>query len=67
MVNRFAPRVVAPRLVRAPEAVDAPVPPSVIAKSVPRVREDKYVIAATTSVPLLYTMQALPLGMETPV
>jgi hypothetical protein len=35
MVNRFAPSVVAPRLVRAPEADDAPVPPSVIAKSVP--------------------------------
>jgi len=49
IVNRFAPSVVAPRLVRAPDADDAPVPPSVIAKSVPSVSEDKYVIAATTN------------------
>ena len=40
MVKRFAPSVVAPRLVRAPEAEEDPVPPSVIAKSVPSVKED---------------------------
>ena len=34
-VNRLPPTVVAPRLVRAPAAVDEPVPPSAMAMSVP--------------------------------
>jgi len=34
-VNRLPPTVVAPRLVRAPAAVDEPVPPSAMAISVP--------------------------------
>ncbi len=40
IVKRLPPSVVAPRLVRAPDAEDAPVPPSVNAKSVPSVKED---------------------------
>jgi len=37
-VKRFEPTVLAPKLVRAPEAVVAPVPPEVIARALDKVR-----------------------------
>ncbi|NBX77539.1 MAG: hypothetical protein EBQ92_13380 [Proteobacteria bacterium] len=40
-VNKFPPTVVAPRLVRAPLAVEDPVPPSATARSVPNVNEER--------------------------
>ena len=40
-VNMLPPTVVAPRFVLAADAVDAPVPPSAIAKSVVSVREER--------------------------
>lgn len=66
-VNRLLPTVVAPKFVLAFAAVDAPVPPSAIAKSVARVRDDRWSFWNVKLVPSDQTVTVLPAGMATPV
>jgi len=66
-VNRLLPTVVAPKLVLAFAAVDAPVPPSAIAKSVASVRLDRWLFWNVKLVPSDHTVTVLPAGTATPV
>jgi hypothetical protein len=66
-VNMLPPTVVAPKFVLAFAAVDAPVPPSAIAKSVARVRLDRWLFWNVKLVPSDHTVTVLPAGMATPV
>ena len=60
------PVAVTPRLVRALAAVDAPVPPSAIAKSVASVKLDRWSFWKLKLVPSDQTVTVLPAGIATP-
>lgn len=66
-VNRLPPIVVAPRLVRAPDAKFDPVPPCKTGSGVPSVRVVRWFTASTTLTPSLYTHMVLPAGTVMPV